>query len=223
MFSLIFTKSSGVIVWVMPKTAPFNNHSDAYDQWFDNNREIYEAELEAIRRLLPGPGAQGLEVGVGSGKFAAPLGIRVGVEPSENMALRARKLGIKVYPGVAENLPFPDGRFDFALMVTTICFVDDVEKSFREVYRVLKPGGCLIVGFVDKSSALGRLYEERREQSKFYKEATFFSTQQVLAYLGIAGFRTAEINQTLIPGMSTKTIQDGFGKGAFVAMKSSRS
>ena len=129
----------------MPKTEPFEKHSEAYDEWFEKNRDLYEAELEAIRELIPPPEAEGMEVGVGSGKFAAPLGIKIGVEPSEKMAIKARKRGITVYPGIAEDLPFPDGRFDFVLMVTTICFVDDVIKSFVEAFRVLKPGGCIIV------------------------------------------------------------------------------
>ena len=204
----------------MPKTESFEKYSDAYDEWFKKNFDLYEAELEAIRQLIPPPGSEGMEVGVGSGKFAAPLGIKIGVEPSEKMAIKARMQGINVYPGVAEELPFSDGRFDFVLMVTTICFVDDVIKSFREAIRVLRPGGCIIVGFVDKESELGRQYADKREKSKFYKDATFLSTQEVLRYLKEAGFGTVKIKQTLIPGKSQETILDGYGKGAFVVIRS---
>ncbi len=203
----------------MPRIEPFEKHSDAYDEWFEKNCDLYEAELEAIRQLIPPPGAEGLDVGVGSGKFAAPLGIEIGVEPSEKMAIKARKQGIKVYPGIAEDLPFPDDRFDFVLMVTTICFVDDVIESFKEAFRVLKLGGCIIIGFVDKESQLGRHYAEKREESKFYKEATFFSAQEVLKYLEEVGFQLGKIKQTLIPGVLPETILDGFGKGAFVVIK----
>ena len=203
----------------MPKTEPFDKHSDAYDEWFKKNIVLYEAELEAIRQLIPPPGAEGMEVGVGSGKFAAPLGIKIGVEPSEKMAIKAKMLGINVYPGVAEELPFSDGRFDYLLMVTTICFVDDVIKSFKEAFRVLKPSGCIIVGFVDKESELGRKYADKKEESKFYKDAAFFSTQEVLNYLNKAGFEIAKIRQTLIPGELPETILDDFGRGAFVVIK----
>jgi len=204
----------------MPKTEPFDKYSDAYDEWFNKNYDLYEAELEAIRQLIPPPGSEGMEVGVGSGKFAAPLGIKIGVEPSEKMAIKAGMQGINVYPGVAEELPFSDGRFDFILMVTTICFVDDVIKSFREAFRVLKPNGCIIVGFVDKESELGRQYADKREKSKFYKDATFFSTQEVLRYLKEAGFGAVKIKQTLIPGKSKKNVLDGYGKGSFVVIRS---
>jgi SAM-dependent methyltransferase len=161
----------------MPKTEPFDKYSDEYDQWFKENADLYEVELEAIRQLVPPHRSEGLEVGVGSGKFAAPLGIKTGVEPSKMMAAKARIKGVEVYPGVAEELPFSDGKFDYILMVTTICFVNDILKSFREAFRVLRPGGYIIVGFIDKESELGKQYDDKKGQTMFYKDATFFSAQ----------------------------------------------
>ncbi|MCK5269004.1 MAG: SAM-dependent methyltransferase, partial [Spirochaetes bacterium] len=105
---------------------------------------------------------------------------------------------------------------------TTICFVDDLVKSFKEALRVLKPGGCIIVGFVDKESELGRQYAAKRDTSKFYKDAVFYSTQEVMLCLEAAGFSNLKIKQTLIPGESKKTIIDGFGKGAFIAIRSEK-
>jgi SAM-dependent methyltransferase len=203
----------------MPKTKPFDKHSDRYDMWFEKNRDIYHAELEAIRKLIPSRTAKGLEVGVGSGKFAAPLNIKIGVEPSEMMAAKAEKQGIWIFRGVAEDLPFSDSEFDFVLMVTTICFVDDILKSFSEAFRVLKPRGCIIVGFVDKESELGKQYLTKRNMSVFYKDATFFSAREVCNYLTDAGFRDLTFKQALIPGDQQTTIQDGFGKGSFIVIK----
>ncbi|MBN2382565.1 class I SAM-dependent methyltransferase [bacterium] len=203
----------------MPKTGPFEEYSARYDEWFERNLTVYHYELEAILELLPAPEANGLEVGVGSGKFAVPLGIKTGVEPSEKMAIKAVKQGIRVIRSVAEDLPFFDSTFDYVLMVTTICFVDDILKSFREAFRVLKPYGCIIVGFVDKESELGKQYREKRNASVFYKEATFFSTQQVCTYLTDAGFGDFTFKQTLIPGETKVMIQNGFGRGAFVVAK----
>ena len=47
-------------------------------------------------------------------------------------------------------------------MVTVICFFDDVRKAFREVFRVLKPSGTLVVAFIDRASPLGKKYDERK-------------------------------------------------------------
>lgn len=125
----------------MPRIAPFENHSDAYDQWFDRHPDLYAAELESLRQIVPPAPAEGLEAGVGRGRFAVPLGIGIGVEPSAKMASRARSRGIDVYSAVAERLPFRDGRFGLVLMVTTVCFLDDVSKALNEALRVLKRRG----------------------------------------------------------------------------------
>jgi len=57
----------------MPKTEPLEKYSDAYDEWFEKNSDLYNAELEAIGQLIPPTGGEGVEVGVGTGKCAAPL------------------------------------------------------------------------------------------------------------------------------------------------------
>ncbi len=203
----------------MARTRPFEEHSDRYDAWFEKHRDAYQAELAAIRQVMPPPPARGMEMGVGSGKFAAPLGIKIGVEPAEKMALKAEEQGIRVFRQVAENLPFAGAEFDFVLMVTTLCFVDDILKSFQEAFRVLKPEGCLIVGFVNRESELGKTYSANRNKSVFYKDATFVSAEEVRRYLKEAGYETLTFRQTLIPGEEQKTVLDGYGKGAFVVAK----
>jgi ubiquinone/menaquinone biosynthesis C-methylase UbiE len=100
----------------MPKTGPFEEHTEQYEQWFEEHQNAYQSELTALRRLLPKPGF-GVEIGVGSARFAAPLGIRVGIDPAERMLEHARKRGIDVVRGVAEALPFEDETFDTALIV----------------------------------------------------------------------------------------------------------
>lgn len=203
----------------MPKIEAFEKHSNEYDKWFDDNPELYTAELTAIRQLMPAAGAKGLEVGVGSGKFAALLEIKTGVEPSEKMAAKARLLGIEVHTGVAEKLPFVDETFDLVLMVTTICFVNDVTKSLSEAYRVLKTGGCFIIGFVDSESEIGKQYAAKKADSKFYKDATFYSASEVLDHLEESDFEVTDTLQTLVPGKPSKTILEGHGKGSFVVIK----
>jgi len=204
----------------MPKIGPFEQYADLYDAWFDSHQEMYAAELRAIGRFIePGKG-RGLEVGVGSGKFALPLGIKTGMDPAGEMLKKAAAAGIKVFRGVAESLPFADQSFDFVLMVTTICFVDDLVQSFREVFRVLRATGFIVVGFVDKDSNLGRRYLERKEKSKFYRQAEFFSVPEVIAALQTAGFRKFEVVQTLFGPEATADIEKGYGRGAFVVIRS---
>ena len=143
----------------MPKISPFENYPDEYDNWFVINKHAFQSELNAIKKVMPSRG-KGIEIGVGSGIFAEPLGITEGIEPSRVMREKAKQRNINAIDAVAENLPYPDSSMDFALMVTTICFVDDIYRSFNEAYRVLKNAGNLIIGFVDKNSPIGKLYLE---------------------------------------------------------------
>jgi SAM-dependent methyltransferase len=149
----------------MPKTEPFEKYFDQYEDWFVQNHYAYRSEIEAIRPHLPTRGT-GLEIGVDNGVFAEPFDIHYGIEPSTRMRKQAVQRGAKnVVDGVAEVLPFDDLFFDFALMVTTICFLDDVQLSLKAARRILKPNGKLIIGFVAKDSTVGKLHEKHKEWS----------------------------------------------------------
>lgn len=205
----------------MPRIEPFEKFPQEYEAWFEKHSALYDAEIEAVRKLLP-HFKKGIEIGVGSGRFAVPFGITTGVEPSAKMAEIARTKGIDVIEGVAEDLPLGDETFDFALMVTTICFVDDPLLSLQNIYRILKPDSCVIIGFVDRGSALGQQYEKNRLKSRFYREARFFNTDEVTGLLKKAGFSEIVCAQTLfgdtLEHMET-TVKKGSGEGAFVALR----
>ena len=210
----------------MAKTVPFDKYYQLYEKWFEDNMFAYLSELKAVKHFIP-PGKKGIEIGSGSGRFALPLGIKIGIEPSFKMRELAVSRGMKVVDGTAENLPLMNETFDFALMVTTICFLDDIEKSFQEVDRILRPDGFFIIGFVDKNSSLGRLYSKKKGKSPFYSEATFYSTLEVIDWLKQTDFTGIEVIQTIF-GNSPEEIdslqewKNGFGEGSFVVIKASK-
>jgi SAM-dependent methyltransferase len=70
----------------MAGSTAFDQLSERYDGWFEAHPEVYRIELDAIRDWMPPDVTSALEVGVGTGRFAAPLGIQTGVEPSDAMA-----------------------------------------------------------------------------------------------------------------------------------------
>jgi len=201
---------------------PFEKHASKYEGWFTKHKFVYQSELEAVRQHLP-PNKQGIEIGVGSGRFAAPLGIKFGLEPSAKMREIAQTRGVEVVGGVAEAIPFSDSIFDFVLVVTTICFVDDLQASFREAYRILKPGGCLIIGFIDRNSPIGQSYKRHKENSVFYREATFYSVGDVVPILKKAGFGDLTFSQTIFKNLSDidrlELVKSGYGEGSFVVIK----
>ena len=165
-----------------------------YEEWFEKHPEIYKAEIETIKALLPR--GKGLEVGVGSGRFAEPLGIKYGIEPSKNMARIARRRGIEVLETTAEEMDFKE-EFDYILMVTTICFVKNPLKTIQNCYKALKKNGYLLIAFVDLNSPLGKIYEKNKQKSKFYKEATFFTKEDIINLMKKAGFKEFECVENL--------------------------
>ena len=205
----------------MSGVTAFDGNVDQYEQWFIDHPLAYVSELHAVRELLPS--GTGIEIGMGTGRFAAPLQIKRGVEPSRAMAEVARKKGLEVVPAVAEKLPFPEQEYDFALMVTTVCFLDDMDLAFQEVRRVLKPGGAFVIGFVDRESALGKAYLQRKDKSLFYKDATFYSVDEILAHLKQASFGQFDSRQTLFQPLdfmeAVDPVRKGHGEGSFVVVR----
>ena len=205
----------------MSKTSPFEKYAHKYEEWFTKNYWAYKAELKAVQTLFPK--GKGVEIGVGTGRFAGPLGIRFGIEPSDRMREIARQRGSHVLNGLAEELPFGNSKVDFILMVTTVCFVDDINKAFQEAHRVLAKGGFLIVGLVDRHSPLGKIYLDRQNESVFYKEATFFSVNEIINIMSQTGFTNHSYRQTIFHDLhgitETEPVKPGYGEGAFVAVR----
>ena len=206
----------------MPRIEPFEKYSEKYEDWFERNEFVYKSEIQVIKELLPKT-KKGIEIGVGSGRFAVPLGIKTGVDPSPRMREIAQQKGVKVIDAVAEELPFKNSQFELVLMVTTICFVDNLNLTFREAYRILKLGGYLIIGFVDKDSSLGKLYQQHKEESLFYKIATFYSTKEVVCNLSRVGFKEFNFRQTIFHGLNeikdVESVKKDYGEGSFVVIR----
>ncbi len=209
----------------MPKTKPFDLYAKEYDNWFVINKLAFRSELEAIKKALPSTGNI-IEIGIGSGMFAGPLGIKEGIEPSKSMLKKAKAKGLHPLEGTAESLPYANKSKDAALMVTTICFLDDIYKSFHEIHRILKTGGHLVIGFVDKDSPVGKLYLQHKDKSIFYKNATFFGTDELKAILKNTRFEIVEVYQTIFGKIDEiKNIQEveaGHGKGSFIVIKAQK-
>jgi len=172
----------------------FDTYFNEYDEWFEKHQKIYEEELKTVKTLIPD--GIGYEIGIGTGRFAKPLNIKRGCEISSSMAEIAKNRGIEVDLIDAESLEFYE-EFDFILMVTTICFVKDPKKVIKNCYKALKKEGYLLVAFVDLDSSLGKFYEKNKFKSKFYKEAIFYTKDEIISLMKEAGFSDFECVENL--------------------------
>ena len=211
----------------MSHTKIFDQNVEAYEQWYEDYPQVFESELLALKeqfQKLP-ENLHGIEVGLGTGRFSVPLGIKEGIEPAKEMAALAVKRGISVVDGYAEQLPFGDLKFDFVLFVT-ICHLDNVKYAFAEAYRVLKPKGAILIGFLDKDRSVAKQYIENRHRSTFFTNANFFTVSRTQTLLKDVGFKNLEYNQTLFGDLDEiKEVQmpkEGFGEGSFVVVKATK-
>lgn len=184
----------------------FFGSGDYYRQW-------------AQRRHGLKPGMQVLDVACGTGLVAVAAAKILGgaetitcVDASDGMLDVARtKLAAKFVKSRAEGMPLPDNRFDFLTLGYALRHFTDLELTFREFHRVLKPGGKVLIMEVTRPRGPVRRWLFRVYFGKIYplftrlltrsKEAEkmmvyFWETmdacvppEDVLAALSAAGFK----------------------------------
>jgi SAM-dependent methyltransferase len=172
----------------------FEQFAEEYDHWFEEHHTEYQAELARIRRLLPHPDSRAVEIGVGSGRFAAPLGITLGIEPSRALGRIARRRGIEIIRGRAESIPIRDGSCSSVLLVTVICFLDDPIPALREFHRILAPQGILVLGFIEREGQIAQKHLREGGKRRFLFRARFYSPDEIQALLMDTGFHVAVID-----------------------------
>lgn len=158
-----------------------------------------------LERIGPAESLRILDVGCGDGLLAVELSRRgadmTGVDASEAMiaAAKARagaeNLPVRFEPARADALPFPDETFDVVSAVTVLCFVDDADRAIREMVRVLRPGGRLMLGELGRISLWAILRRIRGWLgSATWRAARFRTPGELSALAERAGLSSIEIS-----------------------------
>jgi hypothetical protein len=91
---------------------------------------------------------------------------------------------------------------------------------------VLTSGGYVLVGFIDRESSLGKVYETRKQDNEFYQDATFLSVNEVVYHLKQAGFRDLVFRQTIFQNPEEMKrpdpVRSGYGEGSFVVVRAKK-
>ena len=208
------------------EASPFDTLAARYDAWYDSadGRPLFEAETACLRLLKPDRLWRWLEVGVGTGRFAAALGLADGIDMSEAMLRYAALRGVRVLAADACAEPYSQGAFDGALMVATLCFLADPLPALRECHRILRDDGRLLVGIVPADSRWGRFYASKaRDGHPFYSVAKFYTCEETIALASASGFAFDQAASALFerPGQTVSApARKGLVRGAgFVALR----
>lgn len=184
---------------------------ETYDAWYETplGRLSDRLEKELVFSMAGVKrGEKALDAGCGTGVYSIELAKRgidvTGVDDSEEMLNRAGikavkgGLRIKFLNASALNLPFPDNHFDLILSVCMLCFVKEPQRALLEMKRVLKPGGRIVIGALNKWSSWALA---RRAKGLFretvYNRAEFISPPELERTLQRAGFDVEE-NRTCL-------------------------
>lgn len=180
---------------------------EAYARWRASGTGAVTERLERELILELASTVKGqdvLDVGCGDGALAVVLherGARVaGIDASPAMIAVARRNsqrhGADIAFAVADarRVPFPAERFDLVSAITILCFVADAAPVFREMARVLRPGGRLVIGELGKWSSWAAMRRTRAWLgSPLWRSARFRTASELRALAAGAGFATETV------------------------------
>jgi SAM-dependent methyltransferase len=144
-----------------------------------------------------------LDVGCATGELL--LAIRregnasvTGVEPGERAAYIARQRGLDVRQGMLEDADFPDASFDTVVLSHTLEHVRDPVATLREIYRVLEPGGALILWLPNADSIEARVLGRHWIGYDPPRHLTTFTVATLTRALETTGFRVSQIRHEAV-------------------------
>jgi ubiquinone/menaquinone biosynthesis C-methylase UbiE len=184
-----------------------HKHGRFFDVWSHfYRRTLFGLELRriqrvALERLRLVPGQRVLDLGCGPGDGCSALNARgavaIGLDYSDGMlrsAQRDPRNAGRLTRGDAGRLPFPDGAFDKLVCTNSFHHYPDHARALREMRRVLKPGGLMVLVDPRKDHLFGRAAIDLGENVVFgLREVRIFSIAEWVQLLRDAGFSDARV------------------------------
>ncbi len=171
----------------------FDREPSSYDNWYKTTLGKHVDEVEtrcAFNLLQPQNGLKILDVGCGTGNFSIKLArmgcIVTGVDISDGMLQIARNkasaenLTAKFLTMDICSLEIEDESFDAVISMAALEFIEKPLKAIDEMFRVLKPGGHLLAGTINRDSSWGKLYIKQGQKNRsVFANANFWTMKEL--------------------------------------------
>lgn len=179
----------------------FGRHTRDYDAWYEtpSGQAVLTEELATLQPLMARLVHPWLEVGIGTGRFAAGVAAEFGIDPAEPALSLAARRGVLSAAARGEALPFRSHMFGGVLIIATLCFVSDPSTVLSEARRVLQPAGRIVLGVVPGDGPWGTHYQAlAADGDRYYQHARFFSLAALRSLLRAAGMSVEEERSGLL-------------------------
>ncbi|MTI69449.1 MAG: methyltransferase domain-containing protein [Firmicutes bacterium] len=185
--------------------AYFDKEAKEYDNWYNTIKGDFVDKVEtklALSMFNIKKGMTVLDIGCGTGNFSiklAKMGCKViGIDVSEDMLKKAKKkaldegLNIEFKKMDVYNLDFNE-KFDAVFSMAAFEFIKDTKKALDEMFRVVKNGGQILVGTINKDSKWGEFYlSDGIRNTSVFKYADFKTLDNLVKYKKGSVTRTGE-------------------------------
>ncbi len=173
--------------------AIFDKSASDYDAWYTDKKGSFVDKVEtelAFNMMEIKKGMKILDVGCGTGNFSVKLAKKgcsvTGIDVSDEMLSIARKkasdlnLDIELMNMNVNNLSFDDNTFDGIISMTAFEFIEDAPKALKELLRVVKKGGQVLIGTIAGESSWSELYlSEPFRENTVFKYAKFRTVEEI--------------------------------------------
>jgi demethylmenaquinone methyltransferase/2-methoxy-6-polyprenyl-1,4-benzoquinol methylase len=175
------------------------DHGPGDTRFFDRLARLYDLGMPRARKrhldvglsLAERPVGRVLDVGGGTGRATIELDAaeRIAVDAARGMLQRARDRGLDTVQGDARRLPVTDGSADAVTVVDAFHHLPAQRQVVRDAWRVLAPGGVLVIRDFDPDTLLGRGLVLAEAAVGF--DSVFTGPDDLAAFVASEGFRSA--------------------------------
>jgi len=171
----------------------FDKVADAYDSYYQNDlgKRIDNLEKRIVGLFINEFNHKDvLEIGCGTGhwtSFLSEQGLKViGIDISDKMLEKAKSKNIpnaKFEVNDATNLPYADESIENIVCITSLEFIKNKDKALKEMHRVLKKNGTILIGTLNKNS---EWYNQNKDNA-VYRTADLYDYNSLYKAMSIFG------------------------------------